>query len=301
MEKANLFARSADRAAGLKAGRLAGLSDKKTEGADLHVHTNHSDSSFSPAEVVELANKIGLKCVAITDHDSVSGVPEAIEAAKGSPLEVVAGVEISTRVDQGEIHIVGLFVDLNRGTLSEFLGRRFDERIARMHEMTAKLRAMGVTLHPEDVYAVAGKGSPGRTHVAEALVRTGRVGSMHEAFQRFIGDEGPAFIAREVVSPAEAAAHIRSSGGVPILAHPGLSNCDELIPMLVESGIMGIEVYYPSQSRANEQFYLRIAEKHGLLVSGGSDCHGKLKNVVMLGKIRLPEDIVQRLRDAAKR
>ena len=274
---------------------------EKAEGADLHVHTNHSDSSFSPAEVVDLANKVGLKCIAITDHDSVTGVAVAAEAAKGTPLEVVAGVEVSTRVDQGEIHIVGLFVDLERGTLSEFLRTRIDERIARMREMTAKLRAMGVTLHPEEVLAVAGKGSPGRPHVAEALVRAGRVGSMQEAFQRFIGDEGPAYIAREAISPAEAAAHIRSSGGVPILAHPGLSNCDELIPMLVESGVMGIEVYYPSQSRANEQFYLRIAEKHGLLVSGGSDCHGKFKNDVMLGNIRLPEDLVQKLRDAANR
>ena len=269
--------------------------------ADLHVHTNYSDGSFSPAEVLELAVGIGLTHIAITDHDSVDGVPQAVAAAQGGPVEVVSGVEVSARMAHPEIHIIGLFIVPGRGTLCKFLRERLDERRARIHTMTSKLRDLGLALTPEDVFAVASNGAPGRIHVAEALVRKGQVGSLQEAFYRYIGDNGPAYVARQVISPREAAEHIRSAGGVPILAHPGLSNCDELIPALVDSGIMGLEVYYPAQTSAEEEFYLRIAEKHGLLVSGGSDCHGRFKNEVMMGKVRIASERVERLREAALR
>ena len=301
----HLFPRWAGRTAGLKAGRLARpIAEKnhpdRPKSADLHVHTNYSDGSFSPAEVVERATALGLTHIAITDHDEVGGIPEAVAAARNGPVEVVPGVEISTRLEHAEIHIIGLFITPECGTLGEFLRERSAERKTRVYAMTGKLRDLGVALEPEDVFAVADKGIAGRLHVAEALLRKGMVGSLQEAFYRYIGDEGPACVARQAISPAEVVGHIRSAGGVPILAHPGLSNCDELIPALVQAGIMGIEVYYPAQSAAEERFYLGIAEKNGLLVSGGSDCHGQYKNEIMLGRIRIAPEQVERLREAAQ-
>ena len=270
------------------------------KGADLHVHTTYSDGSLAPAEVVALGQSRGLAQIAITDHDTIDGIPEAVAAAQNTPLEIVPGVEVSTRLEHAEIHILGLFIEPDRGTLSAFLRERYEERRVRIYAMTAKLRELGLALSPEEVFAVAGEGVAGRLHVAEALLRKGQVGSQQKAFYRFIGENGPAYVARQVIHPAEAVRHICSVGGVPILAHPGLSNCDELIPALVESGIMGIEVYYPAQSPADAQFYLGIAQKHGLLVSGGSDCHGHYKNEVMLGRIRIAPELLERLREAAQ-
>ena len=269
-------------------------------GADLHVHTLYSDSTLSPAEVVEAAKTAGLSHVGITDHDSIEGIPEAVVAAKTTPVEVVSGVEISTRLNHAEIHILGLFIRKGRGSLAGFLRTRREERKARIYEMTNKLNALGLGITAEEIFAVAGKGAPGRMHVAEALLRAGKIGSIPEAFHRFIGDDGPAYVPREIVTPAQAVAHIRSAGGVPVLAHPGLNNCDELIPALVESGVMGIEVYYPTHTSVQQEFYLRIAEKHHLLVSGGSDNHGRFKDGIAIGEVRISLDLVSRLRDAAQ-
>ena len=281
----------------------------QVQGADLHVHTHYSDGSCSPAEIVDLAKAARLAQVAITDHDSLEGVPEAWRASRQGGIEVIPGVEVSTRIGNAEIHITGLFVEVQhgtpctglvQGTLSKFLATRRDERVGRAYEIAAKLRSLGLAIEAEDVFAAAGKAAPGRMHVALALVQKGQVLSLQEAFYRYIGDNGPAHVPRQIVSPSEAVGHIRSAGGVPILAHPGLSSCDELIPALVDSGVMGIEVYYPGQTPVDEQHYLGIAKKHGLLLSGGSDFHGQFKSDVILGMVRVGPELVQRIRDAAQ-
>ncbi len=269
--------------------------------ADLHVHTTYSDSTYSPSDVIQKAVCLGLSYVAITDHDTVEGLAEAEGSAKGTAVEVVPGVEISTRMGESEIHILGLFIDRERGGLRAFLRARCEERRGRIYEMTAKLRALGLNICAEEVFAVAGGGAPGRMHVAEALVRAGQVGNVKEAFSRYISDDGPAYVARKAVTPAEAAGLIRSAGGVPVYTHPGLTKCDELIPALVRSGVMGIEVRYPTHNAAQVEFYTRIAEKHGLLLSGGSDCHGKYRDSVLLGTEEVDGNVVERLREGAER
>lgn len=269
-------------------------------GADLHIHTKYSDGSESPTVVVELAANLNLCAVAITDHDTIEGIPEALAAAEKYAIRVIPGVEISTRIGRIEIHIVGLFIESGRQGLVEFLRTRNEERITRIYEMTAKLRALGVKITPEEVFALARGGSPGRMHVAAALVRAGQVSGIQEAFARFIGDDGPAYVARKIVTPAEAVRLIRSAGGVPILAHPGLTGHDELIPDLVRAGVMGIEVYYPTHTPQMVEFYLRIAERYGLLISGGSDFHGRFKADVTLGQVRISTDLLERLAAAAQ-
>jgi predicted metal-dependent phosphoesterase TrpH len=267
-------------------------------GADLHVHTTYSDGALSPAEVVEAARAAGLSYVGITDHDSIEGISQAVAAAKSRSVQVVPGVEISTRMDNREVHILGLFIRMKRGGLGKFLKTRREERKMRIHAITAKLNALGVHATPEEVFAVAGHGAPGRMHVAVALLRNKRVRHIQEAFHRFIGDGGPAYVPREIVTPRQATDLIRAAGGVPVLAHPGLSNCDELIPSLVKAGVMGIEVYYPAHTAVQQDFYLRIAKKHNLLLSGGSDNHGGFKGIEKIGQIRIAVELVARLQAA---
>jgi len=263
--------------------------------ADLHLHTTASDGRAAPAEVVRAMAGLGFAVVSITDHDEVSGVAEAIEAGRACGVEVIPGVELSTELNDREVHILGYYIDRDASALGEVLAACRDHRQKRMDTMVEKLAAVGVPVDVEAVRALAGEGAIGRPHLAQALVEAGHVRSVNEAFSRYLARGRPAYAPKWKLSPAEACALVRRIGGVPVLAHPVLLKDDTLVPTLIEAGVLGIEAYYSYCPVETTARYVRMAEAAGLLVTGGSDCHQEPGNVLM-GRVRLAYARVEALR-----
>jgi len=252
--------------------------------ADLHCHTTMSDGTFTPTELVEEAARRGLAAIAVTDHDSVDGIEEALQAAKGTEVYVVPGVEISTDVSDGEVHILGFCINYKNEGLLGLLESQRESRMRRVEQMLKKLAALGISLNKEDVLEHAGEGAVGRPHIAAAMVRAGYVLTWDEAFAHYIGFHAPAYVSRSKLTPFEAVEAILTAQGVPVLAHPGLADKDEMIPGLVECGLGGIEVFYPHHTQAQQKRYESVADEYGLIATGGSDCHGPLsQSGVVLG------------------
>jgi len=242
---------------------------------DLHAHTTASDGTLTPRELVRLAARHGVRVLAVTDHDSTGGVREAMDEARGLPsLEVVPGLEINCDVPGAEIHVLGYCVDWEAEWFQEFLGAQREERRQRVYRIAARLAELGMPIDPDDVFALVKEGSAGRPHVAQAMVDRGYVKSVREAFDRYLSRNGPANVPRKRLTPVEAVRIIRRARGVPVLAHPGLANRDELIPELVEAGLAGIEAFYPEHSTGQITAYRELAAKLGLVATGGSDFHG---------------------------
>ncbi len=247
----------------------------RSGGVDLHSHTTASDGALTPRELVREAVKRGLRVVAITDHDSTSGLAEAFaEAALHPSLTVVPGLEINCDVDGGEVHVLGYYVDHEAEWFQAFLAGQRAERRERVHRIAARLAELGLPIDPEEILALVREGSAGRPHVAQAMVNRGYVKSVREAFDRYLRAGGPASVPRRRLTPAEAVGVIRRAGGVPVFAHPGLAGKDDMIPELVGAGLMGIEVYYAEHSAAQTAAYLARCREHGLVATGGSDFHG---------------------------
>lgn len=267
---------------------------------DLHLHTNFSDGTYTPQELVLKSIKCGLSAIAITDHDTVSAIIPAMEAAKEKNLEVLAGIEFSSEYETKEVHILGYLIDYQNSALLE----RFDflkkSRIERVYKIIDKLKGMGVILNPEAVFEVAKGGTVGRLHIARAMLKEGLISSLAEAFGKYIGDKCPAYVLGFKFSVKEAIELIKKSGGIPVLAHPYTLDNDELILQFIEYGLMGLEIYYPEHSQSMVNFYLKLAQKHHLLVTGGSDCHGVAKPEVKLGSMKIPYELVEKLREAKK-
>lgn len=268
--------------------------------ADLHVHTNCSDGTLSPEEVVREASRIGLRTIAITDHDTVAGVKIAQRCASKYNVYVVPALELSGYRDPSEIHILGYFVDIENRALCEKIKELFRDRVKRIYKMIEKLQALEVSITAEEIFELSGEASPGRMHVAEVLCRKGFCDSLKDAFQMYISDSGPAYVPKKTITPFDAIELIISAGGVPVLAHPSLTKKDELIPSLVEGGLQGIEAYYPVQSPEQQAKYLKIAAKYGLLVTGGSDFHGERKPETSLGEVTIPNNFVRLLVNKAQ-
>ncbi len=268
--------------------------------ADLHVHTNASDGTDTPEQVVLLAKKIGLKAIGITDHDTTEGIEPAMRAARQLSLELIPGVELSTEKHGFEIHVLGYLVDPYCPDFLERLHGLRENRRERAYEMVQKLRGMGVPVTFEQVLAVAGKAAVGRPHIARVLVQTGVVSSLKEAFDRYLGPDCPAYVPRFKYSPSEAVQLIIQSKGVPVLAHPGLAGCDGIIPELIRAGLKGLEVYYPLHSRRQVEHYLRLCARYKLIPTGGSDYHGaEHKTHGQLAAATVPDAVVRRLKGAA--
>lgn len=269
--------------------------------ADLHLHTRFSDGTLTPQELVSRSKKAGLSAIAVTDHDCVLGIAPAMEAGAQEEIEVIPGIELTAEHKGIEIHMLGYLLDHRCPALTERIKILDKNRVERVHKMTAKLNELGVPLKPEDVFSIAGPGIVGRLHVARALLEKGYTSSVHEAFQKYIGDKGPAYVLGFRFSPQEAIALIKEAGGVPVLAHPYLMHDDELIPEFVACGLMGLEVYYPEHSQGMANYYLETAKKYKLLVTGGSDYHGQIKPGVKLGCIKLDYGFVEKLKEAQNR
>jgi predicted metal-dependent phosphoesterase TrpH len=265
---------------------------------DLHIHTTASDGKYSPADIVKKAAEIGLKVISITDHDSIDGIAPAIDAAKSYPgLTLIPGVEISTDLADGEAHILGYFIDYGSPDFQKELEKFRDSRLGRGQRMVAKLNDLGVKIDWPRVQAIAGDGAIGRPHVAQAMLEKGYVKTFEEAFDKYIGHGGPAYVEREKMTPQEAVALILSAGGIPVLAHPFTVKDPEAMAVSLKSaGLIGIEAYYKDNTREQTAATLELAEKYGLIATGGTDYHGiDASKEVMIGGVEVPLEAAERL------
>ncbi|MBM4284514.1 MAG: PHP domain-containing protein [Deltaproteobacteria bacterium] len=273
---------------------------------DLHTHSTASDGSLTPAAVVRLARERGLAAIALTDHDTIDGLPEAIRAGVEEGVEVVPGVEISARHPGGSMHILGLLVDYDDGLLDRRLAVLKQARRDRNPQIVAKLNSLGIPVSLDEVEAVSGGGQVGRPHIARALLERGAVRSIQEAFDLFLSNRGRAYVGKFRFPPPEAIAMIRESGGVPVLSHPFTLNVHsvrELRTLLVDlkrMGLAGLEVFYPEHGPDLEGLYRELAKELDLLITGGSDFHGDNKPEVELGRIACQGKITHELLDALK-
>ncbi len=265
--------------------------------ADLHIHTVFSDGTCAPERVVAEALEAGLACIAITDHDSTDGIGPARRAA-GDRLEVLSGIEISTQLEGEEVHILGYLIDFERPAVAKMMEELRRVRVERIHGICHKLKKLDIPLEAEEVFAASGKGSVGRLHVAQAMRQRGFVATLGEAFAKYIGNRGPAYVGKFKLTPKEAIRWVRHSGGVPVLAHPYTLSDNALIRDFAKAGIMGLEVYYPEHTAFQTREYLKIAGQYGLLATGGSDFHGDVKANVKVGKTRVAYEHVERLKAA---
>ncbi len=267
----------------------------RADGVDLHVHTTASDGQLSPTEIVHQALEIGLAAIAITDHDTTEGIAEALGAAKGTGLDVIPGVEISTDIPYAKVHILGYHISYRDPGLCNELERFRASRLDRAQRMVTKLSRMGLPVEWERVRQIASGESIGRPHIAQALLEKGYVSSPEEAFRLYIGRNGPAYVERYKLSPPEALRIILAANGLPVLAHP--LHATRLVPELAEQGLVGLEAYYTGYAPDEIEFLLHLAAQHRLIATGGSDFHGE--NVLPgheLGGVQVPRTVVENLR-----
>jgi predicted metal-dependent phosphoesterase TrpH len=264
--------------------------------ADLHLHTNFSDGTYTPEELVAQAAKYHLAAIALTDHDTVEGCERADIACKAVDIEFIAGTELTAEQNDNEIHILGYFLDTHNPKLLSEIAKFQAVRQQRIHEMVAALNKLNVPLKAEDVFALANCRSPGRPHVARAMVKAGFVSHLDEAFERFLKKNRPAWVPKAKMSAQVAIELIHQAGGLAVMAHPGLNRSDEVIPDLVEAGLDGIECFHTKHSTATSEHYLQIADKYNLLITGGSDCHGMSKGKPLIGGVKLPYEQVARMK-----
>jgi len=280
-----------------RAGAVGGTS-RDEEGSqdrlvDLHTHSTASDGARAPAEVIRAAAAAGLGAVALTDHDTLDGVPEAIATGREVGLRVVAGVELSAVEPEGETHILGLHLS-DSSSLEQRLVQLRDMRVQRAARIVERLNGLGIPVALERVFAAAAGGAVGRPHVARALVEGGWVSDLREAFDRFLGNGKSAFVPKEQLLIRDAIALIHHAGGLAVLAHPGSACTPERVAALAAAGLDGIEVLHPSHSWEDSQRLDAMADQFGLVRSGGSDWHGAPDGTRTLGMMRVP---AQWLRD----
>jgi len=270
---------------------------------DLHIHTTASDGRLSPADIVRKSAELGLTTIAITDHDTVDGVVPALEAAEAFPqLKVIPGVELSTDVPHGEVHLLGYFIDYTDQKLLTRLEGMRNSRQERAQKMIAKLREFGIAIEWQRVQELAGGGSIGRPHIAEAMLEKGYIPSFKEAFTRYIGRDGPAYVEREKITSVEAVELVLLANGLPVLAHPLTdSDPETLIPQLKAAGLVGIEACYNSYHADTIKYLSALAEQHSLIVTGGSDYHGIDAAIeTMIGGADVPVEAAEQLINLAE-
>lgn len=265
--------------------------------ADLHTHSSCSDGLLSPAELVAKARKHGILALALTDHDTVDGVAEAMEAGKRWGVEVLSGVELSVTVGETEVHLLGYAFDLENEGLRRHLDAFREARAERAAGMVARLNELGIPLDLAVVHEKAAGGTLGRPHVALALVEGGHVETYQEAFDRYLRDGAPASVAKPLFPAEEALAMLHAAGGIGVLAHPGHWTSDRVVMSLVRAGMDGIEVVHPAHDAMLGRYYRQLARDFGLIETGGSDYHGvRPGDEENLGRYSIPYPQVERVR-----
>ncbi len=282
--------------------------DADPEGkVDLHVHSTASDGSVAPEELPVMAAAAGLRAFALTDHDSVDGVAAAMQAAEAVGIEVVAGVELTGYEPAAdgsgdlEVHVAGVFVDSGCPSLLKRLHELRVERVERVRRMCARLGELGLVVDPEDVLARADSGGAvGRVHMAQQMVEQGLCVDLREVFERYLGNGGPAYVAKRKMTPAQAVELVHGAGGCAVLCHPSLlADADRTVAELAEQGLDGLEVHYPQHSPQDEARFLELARRHGLVMTGGSDFHGDAKPDISLGRDTVSCVELEQLRERA--
>ena len=285
---------------------------------DLHVHSNFSDGSESTEKLIELATAANLAAFALTDHDTTNGYKSLYEASskhnaglpKEEQIEVLPGVEISAAYKNGDIHILGLLVDPNDSEFNALLKSAEKERIARNIKMVDNLKNTGLDISYEEIVASAPDSIITRAHFGKYLVEKGIVSDYPSAFEKYLGDNTPYYVARKFTSPKDAIEGIIKSGGVPVLAHPiiyrlPIKELEALVDTLISYGLRGIETLYSSHSKQDENYLRGLAKRKGLIITGGSDFHGKPKPAINMGigrgNLRIPYSILESLREEQKK
>lgn len=277
---------------------------------DLHLHTTASDGVMTPSEIVNYAKNRGLLAIAITDHDTIEGLEEGLLEGERIDLEVIPGIEISAEHSPGSMHLLGFFIDIHHPILKERLEYLQKARAERNPRMVEKLNKLGIDISFDEVLKASGGGQVGRPHFAQVLLEKGYVRSFQEAFDRFLKKGASAYVDKMRFSAEESIHFINEANGVAVLAHPntlqlnGYSELENLILRLVKRGLKGIEAYYPEHSALEVAQYKTLAERHGLLVTGGTDYHGIEKNGLDIGigrgEMKLPYSIVENLKAARR-
>lgn len=273
---------------------------------DLHLHTTHSDGSLHPSEVLALAKEAAVTALAITDHDITTGIPEATRVGQEYGIEVIPGVEISSFDGKNEVHILGYFIRCEDPVFNERLAKLRESRHRRNPMIVERLQEAGLDITYEEVCALAGTESVGRPHIARLLMQKKYVTSAKEAFDRYLAEGRPAYVARELPSPSEAITWIKEANGVAVLAHPtwlretreGLRTC---VKALKEAGLGGVEVHYSTHNKSQTSDYLELAQGLDLLITGGSDFHGVTKPDIEVGVGRGDLKVSPRLLDPLKK
>jgi len=265
--------------------------------ADLHTHTRYSDGKLPPAEVVEMAAARGIEALAITDHETAAGIPEAIEAGREYGLEIIPGIELAGRMKAFEVHVLGLWIDPENAALRHAVRRLSRERWERAERMVEKLRAVDIDITMDDILAVAGKGAPARPHVAQALYNIGAAASYEDAFKTLIGRDMAGYVARKCLSPRQAIEMVHQAGGAAVLAHGliGGPGPDE-VAMVADMGLDGIETRHPRLSAGQSAWLAGFAKERGLVQTAGSDWHGEGWSEGEMGDYLVDRDTVESLR-----
>ncbi|MBI4294646.1 MAG: PHP domain-containing protein [Chloroflexi bacterium] len=271
---------------------------------DLHLHTTASDGSLTPEQMVKRAVEVGLEIIAITDHDTVAGIEPAMAAARSYPgLTLIPGVEINTDVPQGEVHVLGYFVDYHHPEFASKLETLRRSREERAQKMIARLAGLGIPIEWRRVRELAAGESVGRPHIAQAMLEKRYIGTLKEAFTKYIGRDGPAYVERYKLTPDEAVTLVVRASGLPVLAHPaGIDGLETLVPRLKRQGLIGLEVYYPGYTSEMVAELSQLARRNSLLTTGGSDYHAAgLATDVELGLIDVPRESAVQLIALAQR
>jgi predicted metal-dependent phosphoesterase TrpH len=273
---------------------------------DLHTHSSASDGKLSPAELMRHALEMKIEVIALTDHDTLSGLNEAASEASRIGIEFIPGVEISAVYNPGTMHILGYFIDPDDAGLTETLSWLRGGRDDRNYLILGKLAELGCPLDMEEIAVLAGGESVGRPHIAQAMMSHGYVSTFNEAFERYLGKGAAAYVDREKMTPERAIERISQAGGLPVLAHPqtlslGEKELEELVGRLTSLGLAGVEAYYYSHSEPETALYISLADRFDLAVTGGSDFHGpglvETSLGVGRGDMNIPRSVADRLRD----
>jgi predicted metal-dependent phosphoesterase TrpH len=264
--------------------------------ADLHLHTHFSDGTYTPEKVVESCREHGLSIIALTDHDTMEGCARAAAACAAAGLEFIHGAELTAEQGGHEVHLLAYFVETTHPRLRREMAKFQAVRQDRIREMVARLNRLKIPLDAQSVFALANCSSPGRPHVARALVSAGHCRSLDEAFERYLKKHRPAWVPKFRMSAAHAIELVHQAGGLAVMAHPGLNRTDEVIAPMAEAGLDGLECFHSRHSTMQMEQYLALAEQLDLLVTGGSDCHGESKGRPLIGTIKLPSDYVTRMK-----
>lgn len=268
---------------------------------DLHCHTTASDGLLTPWELVKAASECGLKAVGITDHDTMSGWEEAEKAGDYFGVDILRGIELNTDWSGIEVHILGYELDPNNTMLQEKLSALRDARFNRMYSILEKLQELGIDIQESEINSIARGESVGRPHIAQALVNRGVVSTIKEAFDTYIGSEGPAYVPRYKLSPEEGIALVRAAAGVAILAHPGVHALGKGVPQWIKAGLQGVEVSHSEHSIEDEARCRKLAENHNLIMTGGSDFHGEARKPgIHIGDWGTSYEVVEEIRSLAR-